>query len=244
MFQRTVPLLGRVVCRRGACRAFATTPPVAPLAPGVKREKASTKHAHVKIENFVPTDTSGIKQEGLRDYSGVDIDTEHLLDDVLPESSLTEDVKEAMFRVASFQNASKKEILARRIKNIIEKYQRFPGDTGSTEVQVAVISERLEHLRTLQKEFKKDMVTKRAMTKYFHQRRKLMKYLKRERFDKYNLMLVDYNITEEEIWEWGHLPGRKQVFTRYPGAFREGRVEREKREKREAEEATASHAQQ
>lgn len=30
-----------------------------------------------------------------------------------------------------------------------------------------------------------------------------MKYLKRKRFDKYNEMIVEYNITEEEIWHWG-----------------------------------------
>jgi ribosomal protein S15P/S13E len=57
--------------------------------------------------------------------------------------------------VASFENAAASDILKRRIKKEMLKYQRFEGDTGSTEVQVAVTCLKLEHMREKCRNFRK-----------------------------------------------------------------------------------------
>jgi len=80
---------------------------------------------------------------------------------------------------------------------------RFEGDTGSTEVQIATISLRLSNLAEHMLKNHKDNHTKRGMTALFHRRRKLMQYLRRERFELYEQALIDFKIDETEVLEWG-----------------------------------------
>lgn len=135
-----------------------------------------------------------------------------------PNVQLSPEQREALLRVGSYRNASDRELFDRHIQDTIKKYQQFPGDTGSTEVQIAIISERIIWHRERMVKHRKDIQNRLRLEAYFHQRRRLMKYLKRTNFEKYNLMIVDYNITEEEIWEFGRQPGRKTPFGhRYRG---------------------------
>lgn len=101
---------------------------------------------------------------------GVDVAKEGRLEDVLEETPLVGSVKEDIQSVSSYLTASPAEIMKRRVANTIAKHQRFPGDTGSTEVQVAVLSERIEHLREHMSRNNKDKHTKRFLVKYFHER--------------------------------------------------------------------------
>lgn len=155
----------------------------------------------------------------VQDVRGIDVAKENLLDDVIPFAKLSSEEQEDMERVASFMCANSKEIQQRKTAHLLDKYQRFPGDTGSTEVQVAVLSEKIQHLRNHMETHKKDMNTKYGLNILFHRRRKLMKYLKRHRFDMYQKVAKDFNITEEEIWEFGHIPGRKKYITREKGMY-------------------------
>ncbi len=78
--------------------------------------------------------------------------------------------------------------LAREKKeNIIGQYKLHDGDTGSPEVQIALISERLSGLNSHFQTHKKDHHSRRGLLKLVGQRRKLLSYLKstdRERYDK------------------------------------------------------------
>lgn len=72
-------------------------------------------------------------------------------------------------------------------ENIIEQYKLHDGDTGSPEVQIALISERLNVLNSHFQTHKKDYHSRRGLLKLVGQRRKLLSYLKttdRERYDK------------------------------------------------------------
>lgn len=61
---------------------------------------------------------------------------------------------------------------------IISKYQLHEGDTGSPEVQIAILSERISHLTEHLKFHKKDHHSRRGMLMMVGQRRGLLNYLK------------------------------------------------------------------
>ncbi len=72
-------------------------------------------------------------------------------------------------------------------ENIIKEYKVHEGDTGSPEVQIALISERLTGLNSHFQTHKKDHHSRRGLLKLVSQRRKLLTYLKavdKERYDK------------------------------------------------------------
>jgi small subunit ribosomal protein S15 len=68
---------------------------------------------------------------------------------------------------------------AEQSAEIIKNYQRAPGDTGSPEVQVALLSGRITHLMGHFSEHAKDHHSRRGLLKLVNQRRKLLAYLKR-----------------------------------------------------------------
>ena len=62
--------------------------------------------------------------------------------------------------------------------SLIKKYARTEGDTGSPEVQVAILSYRINFLTEHFKEHKKDNHSRRGLLKMVGQRRRLLEYLK------------------------------------------------------------------
>lgn len=76
-------------------------------------------------------------------------------------------------------------IAAERKKVLIDEYARDPGDTGSPEVQVAVLTERITNLTEHFKEHKKDLHSRRGLLKMVSQRRRLLDYLKGKDEDRY-----------------------------------------------------------
>ena len=63
--------------------------------------------------------------------------------------------------------------------DIVKKYQRTKEDTGSSEVQIALLTSRIEYLTQHMKSNPHDYHTRYGLTKLVSQRRKLMAYLKR-----------------------------------------------------------------
>lgn len=70
-------------------------------------------------------------------------------------------------------------LTAEQSAEIIKSYQRQPGDTGSPEVQVALLSGRITQLMGHFAEHAKDHHSRRGLLKLVNQRRKLLSYLKR-----------------------------------------------------------------
>jgi len=68
---------------------------------------------------------------------------------------------------------------------IIKKYQLHENDTGSPEVQVAILTERINYLNEHLKANKKDFHSRRGLLKMVGQRRSLLEYLKKKDFDRY-----------------------------------------------------------
>lgn len=68
---------------------------------------------------------------------------------------------------------------------VIETHRQHATDTGSPEVQVALLSQRIDHLTEHFKTHKKDHHSRRGLLKLVGQRRRLLDYLKRSNVDRY-----------------------------------------------------------
>ncbi len=73
---------------------------------------------------------------------------------------------------------------------IVEKYRRDPSDTGSPEVQVALLSARIDHLMGHFASHKKDHHSRRGLLKMVNQRRKLLDYLKSKDLGRYQDLIA------------------------------------------------------
>jgi small subunit ribosomal protein S15 len=74
-------------------------------------------------------------------------------------------------------------------KEIIDGFRVHPTDTGSPEVQIALLSERITYLTEHFKSHKKDHHSRRGLLKLVGQRRQLLNYLKRKSIDRYNTVI-------------------------------------------------------
>lgn len=73
---------------------------------------------------------------------------------------------------------------------IVAEYQLKQGDTGSPEVQVALLSNRIAHLTEHFKTNKKDNHSRRGLLALVSQRRRLLDYLKGESLDRYTSLIA------------------------------------------------------
>jgi small subunit ribosomal protein S15 len=78
--------------------------------------------------------------------------------------------------------------------DIIAKYARGDKDTGSTEVQVALITARITYLTEHLKINKKDHSSRLGLLKLVGQRRRLMRYLKKVSLTRWNIIKTDMGI--------------------------------------------------
>lgn len=74
-------------------------------------------------------------------------------------------------------------------KEIIDKFRAHEKDTGSPEVQIALLSERIRYLTEHFKGHKKDHHSRRGLLKMVGQRRRLLNYLKENRMDRYRMII-------------------------------------------------------
>lgn len=72
---------------------------------------------------------------------------------------------------------------------IIEEYATKPGDTGSPEVQVAILTARINELTEHLKVHKKDHHSRRGLFKMVGQRRGLLEYLKKNDIERYRSLI-------------------------------------------------------
>ncbi|MCF6178156.1 MAG: 30S ribosomal protein S15 [Geopsychrobacter sp.] len=72
---------------------------------------------------------------------------------------------------------------------IIEEYKRHEGDTGSPEVQIALLSERIGYLTDHFKTHKKDHHSRRGLLKMVGQRRRLLDYLIKQDVERYRTII-------------------------------------------------------
>tara|TARA_Y100000590_G_scaffold3811_1_gene5026 strand:- start:2308 stop:2577 length:270 start_codon:yes stop_codon:yes gene_type:complete len=79
-------------------------------------------------------------------------------------------------------------------KQIVSKYGRSSGDTGSPEVQIALLSANIESLQNHFKVNSKDHHSRTGLIKMVNQRRKLLDYLKKKKPDTYSKILSELGL--------------------------------------------------
>ena len=77
-----------------------------------------------------------------------------------------------------------------RKQGVIEQFATKPGDTGSPEVQVAVLSERIAHLTEHFKPHAKDNHSRRGLIRMVSQRRRLLDYVKTVDVKRYDSLIA------------------------------------------------------
>ena len=84
-------------------------------------------------------------------------------------------------------------------KEIIDKYARHEGDTGSSEVQIAILTDRISNLTNHLKQNKKDHHSRLGLFKMISLRRRLLKYLQRTNADSYASLISSLNIRPVQV---------------------------------------------
>ena len=77
---------------------------------------------------------------------------------------------------------------------IIEQYKRHDGDTGSPEVQVALLTERINHLNDHLQTHKKDHHSRRGLLLMVGQRRNMLNYLRGKDIERYRTLITALNL--------------------------------------------------
>ncbi|NMA85423.1 MAG: 30S ribosomal protein S15 [Epulopiscium sp.] len=81
-----------------------------------------------------------------------------------------------------------------RKQEIIEKFGRTPADTGSPEVQIALLTERINELTEHLKIHKKDHHSRRGLLKMVGQRRGLLNYLRNNNIEAYRDLIAELGL--------------------------------------------------
>lgn len=79
-------------------------------------------------------------------------------------------------------------------QSIISKFALHPKDTGSADVQIALLTKRINHLTEHLKIHRKDYHTKLGLLKLVGKRKRLMEYLKREDPQRYSALVKELGI--------------------------------------------------
>lgn len=79
---------------------------------------------------------------------------------------------------------------------IIRQWQRSPDDTGSPEVQIAILTERINRLTEHLRQHKKDVHSRRGLILMHSKRRKLLRYLARRDIERYRRVVEGLGIRD------------------------------------------------
>ena len=80
------------------------------------------------------------------------------------------------------------------MNKIIKELAIHENDTGSSEVQIGLLTEKIENLSKHTKQFKKDKHSSVGLLKAVNRRKKLLDYLKRNKIDSYKNVLTKLNL--------------------------------------------------
>ena len=83
-----------------------------------------------------------------------------------------------------------------RVAELMAEYGKNPNDSGSAEVQVAILTERIRNLTAHLKEHKKDFHTRTGLLKLIGKRRRLLVYIKDRDIEEYRALIAKLGIRD------------------------------------------------
>jgi len=81
-----------------------------------------------------------------------------------------------------------------KVSSIISKFGKTEKDTGASEVQIALLTERINHLTEHCKQFKKDKSSQRGLLILVGKRRRMLKYIQRSNLEKYRSIIKELGL--------------------------------------------------
>ena len=85
-------------------------------------------------------------------------------------------------------------VTAERKRELVDKFGRSPSDTGSAEVQVALITERINELTEHLRAHRKDHHSRRGLLMLVGKRRRLLRYLERSDVERYRALVAELGL--------------------------------------------------
>ncbi|XP_075460646.1 small ribosomal subunit protein uS15m [Ascaphus truei] len=107
---------------------------------------------------------------------------------------LPDAVDDVVKRLLSLEMASQNEKLQIKIQQLIDKVKRSPIDTGSTEAQIAILTAKIRNYQEHIQKHHKDMANKRKMLMAIDRRKKMLKYLRRTRYETFEHVCTQLGI--------------------------------------------------
>lgn len=107
--------------------------------------------------------------------------------------------REALLRILSLKNADNKNAMKLAVKLAHEEFQRFPGDSGSSEVQAACMTVRIHNMVDHVKEHHKDFANTRNLRMLVQQRQSILRYLKRDNPERYYWTIQKLGLSDEAV---------------------------------------------
>lgn len=158
--------------------------------------------------------------------------------------------QEAISRILNIRNANRKDSMKIALRLAREEFQRFPNDTGSSEVQAACMTVKIHNLAQHVQSHKKDNANTRILRMLVQQRQSILRYLKRDNPERYYWTLEKLGLNDAAILEEFNLDRRYMQDYKFFGdrvlvkeskkvAQQQRKDERkQKRAKKQGEEAT------
>ncbi|XP_073526705.1 small ribosomal subunit protein uS15m [Phyllobates terribilis] len=106
----------------------------------------------------------------------------------------TEGVSDVVKRLLSLDMASQSDKLKIKIQQLVDKVRRSPDDSTSTEVHVAALTARIQNFKEHLQTHPKDKANKRRMLMSIDRRKKLLKFLRRTRYDSFEHVCTQLGI--------------------------------------------------
>lgn len=132
------------------------------------------------------------------------------------KSADLEDKDEMIRRSFQLKNASKAEVRKNDVALAIKQFERFEGDTGSSEVQIGVLTIKInalsEHMRT----HKKDFHSRHGLDKLVSKRRRLLQYLRGKNFETYKRVLHAFGLRDiiNQLQQNKTQQGKRKIYFR------------------------------
>ena len=114
---------------------------------------------------------------------------------------IADEMPSALRQAYSRENMSQPELNQLELQSIIRRWQRFEGDTGSSAVQIAVFTAKIEKLARHQEMHHKDKNCKRRLLMLVHKRAKMFKYLRRTELDVYEKVIAVFKIRPNPFFD-------------------------------------------
>lgn len=90
-------------------------------------------------------------------------------------------------------------LTAEQKASVVAQYQTKPGDTGSPQVQIALLTQKIEALQGHFAEHKKDKHSLRGLLAWVEERKKLLKYLRNKDLEAYRRLVKELGLREGKV---------------------------------------------